>query len=207
MTPSAQAHWETVYRTKARDAVSWYRPHLETSLRLIQQVAPDRSSALVDIGAGASTLADDLLALGYHDLTLVDLSDAALQMTRDRLGAQASAIRWIVGDITALEFPEAAFAVWHDRAVFHFLVDDAPRAAYLKQLRHALQPGGHVVLATFGADGPERCSGLPVRRYDLPAMQAALGNGFTPVEGLTEMHDTPSGGRQAFQYGVFRRES
>jgi len=201
-----RSHWQTVYQTKPRDSVSWYRPHLETSLRLITQAAPDVSAAILDAGAGHSTLADDLLARGYRHLTLVDLSAAALEQVRARLGAAADGLHWLAADITAAALPQSAYDVWHDRAVFHFLTDAAQRAAYLRQLRHALKPGGHLVLATFGAAGPERCSGLPVQRYDAPAQQRALGEGFTLLESLVEPHHTPGGGVQPFQYGLFRRE-
>jgi len=199
-------HWETVYRTKTRDGVSWYRPHLETSLRLITQAAPDVSAAILDAGSGSSTLADDVLARGYRRLTLVDLSAAALEQTRTRLGDSAVEVQCLPGDIAAVPLSPAAYDLWHDRAVFHFLTAPEQRTAYLRQLRHALRPGGHLVLATFGAAGPQRCSGLDVMRYDAAAQQRALGEDFTLLESLVEPHHTPGGSVQQFQYGLFRRE-
>jgi SAM-dependent methyltransferase len=199
-----RGHWETVYRTRPGDGVSWYRPHLETSLRLIAEAAPDHAAAILDAGAGRSTLADDLLARGYRKLTLVDLSAAALEQARTRLGATAAELRWLAADITEAALPEATYDVWHDRAVFHFLTTEAQRAAYLRQLRRALKPGGHLVLATFGAAGPQRCSGLDVMRYDTQAQQQVLGQDFHLRESLIELHQTPGGSVQPFQYGLFQ---
>ncbi|MDP9140066.1 MAG: class I SAM-dependent methyltransferase [Pseudomonadota bacterium] len=206
-TPTAEAHWEQVYRTKAHDAVSWYRPHLETSLRLISQVAPAESASVIDIGGGESTLPDDLIARGYRSLTVLDLSQAALEASRLRIGDKASALTWITGDITSVVLPEHAYDVWHDRAVFHFMATAAEREAYLAQLHRALRPGGYLVLATFGLQGPEKCSGLAVSRYDAAAIQTVLGPRFTLMESLIETHLTPAGASQQFQYGLFRQSA
>ncbi|HSW12027.1 MAG TPA: class I SAM-dependent methyltransferase [Solimonas sp.] len=200
-----QQHWESVYQMKASDGVSWYRPHLETSLRLLAQVAPDREAAVIDVGAGSSTLVDDLLALGYRRLSLLDLSATALEVAKRRLGASAAGLQWIAGDIAEAELPSATYDVWHDRAVFHFLTTEAQRTAYLRQLNHALKPGGHLILATFGPQGPEKCSGLHVERYDAQAQQTVLGAGYRLVESLSELHRSPAGSLQQFQYGLFRR--
>lgn len=200
-----QRHWQTVYETRAVDSVSWYRPHLETSLRLLELAAPDRAAAVIDAGAGSSTLVDDLLTHGYRNLTLLDLSRAALEQTQARLGENSKTLIWVAEDLLTTTFPEKAYDVWHDRAVFHFLTAEEQRVAYLRQLRHALKPGGHVILGTFGAEGPTRCSGLEIARYDAAGQQCALGETFELRESLSELHQTPSGGVQQFQYGLFRR--
>ncbi len=202
-----KGHWEQVYKTKPSTGVSWYRPHLDYSLRLIQQVAPDPSSNIIDVGAGSSTLVDDLLSRGYSRLTLLDLSASALAISRARLGAAADGLKWIASGISEAVLPSHQYDVWHDRAVFHFLVDESQRRAYLEQLRYALKPHGYLVLGTFGANGPEKCSGLPVRRYSLEAMQGALGADFRLTDSATESHATPAGGTQQFQYGVFQRSA
>lgn len=205
LNATPEHHWEKVYRTKASREVSWYRPHLETSLRWIRRHAPDLSASVIDVGAGSSTLADDLLATGYSALTLLDISEAALAVTKTRLGDAAGAVQWICGNVNEVVLPRQAYDVWHDRAVFHFLVEEGQRAAYLQQLSQALKRDGLLVLATFGADGPQRCSGLPVRRYDAAAMSEALGPDYVLQDQSQELHATPSGATQAFQYGVFRR--
>lgn len=203
---SDQTHWEQVYSTKARDAVSWYQPRPETSLRLIQALELPASAALIDVGAGASGLPDELLALGFTDITLLDLSAAGLELTRQRLGPVAEQLHWLVGDIIQIALPAARFDLWHDRAVLHFLTEPEQQAAYVNQLRQALRPGGHVLLATFAPDGPERCSNLPVRRYDAPALAALLGNGFCLMQQQRERHVTPWGSEQLFQWVLFQDE-
>lgn len=195
-------HWEDVYRTRSAADLSWYRPHLEASLQLIERVLPV-SGWLIDVGGGASTLMDDLLAQGYTHLEVLDLSQQALARSRERLGARAASVTWRHGDVRDCELPAAAFDLWHDRALFHFLTDAADRAAYLRQLRHALKPGGKVILAAFATDGPERCSGLAVRRYDPAGLAAELGPGFALIESRAELHRTPGGAHQSFVYGLF----
>jgi ubiquinone/menaquinone biosynthesis C-methylase UbiE len=191
-------HWDRVYQTKAATEVSWYRAHLETSLALIEQAAPDRRAAIIDVGGGESTLVDDLLARGYSDVTLLDISSTALEATKARLGDAAARVGWVHGDATAVELPEARFDLWHDRAVFHFLTDPAQRAAYVAQVARAVRPGGHVVVGTFGPAGPVQCSGLDVVRYDAEALHGQFGARFELVQHLEELHRTPLGREQQF---------
>lgn len=200
-----QQHWETVYRTKAADAVSWYRPHLDTSLALIERAAPDRSAAVLDVGGGASTLVDDLLARGYGDLSVLDISAAALNVARERLGEAANAVTWLAADLLDAPLPQARYDLWHDRAVFHFLTQAEQRAHYLRQLARALKPGGHAILATFGPQGPLKCSGLDTIRYDAGELARELGDGFTLLDSIMEFHATPFGTTQPFLYALFRR--
>ncbi|TAM61490.1 MAG: class I SAM-dependent methyltransferase [Rhodanobacter sp.] len=202
-----QQHWETVYTTKATDAVSWYRPHLDRSLALIERVAPDRGAAVLDVGGGASTLVDDLLARGYRDLSVLDISAEALSIARERLDESANAVTWLAVDILDTPLQEARYDVWHDRAVFHFLTEAAQRANYVRQLTHALKPGGHAVLAAFGPDGPMKCSGLDMVRYDAEGLTHALGDGFTLIDSTLELHATPFNTTQQFLYALFQRAS
>ncbi|MCQ4166084.1 class I SAM-dependent methyltransferase [Tahibacter harae] len=202
---SPPEHWENVYRSKPRDTVSWFRPHLECSLDWIQAALPDRRARLIDVGGGASTLPDDLLAQGYENLTVLDLSEAALAVSRQRLGAAAARVSWRQGDIGEVMLEPHSIDLWHDRAVFHFFTDDTGRQAYLRQLARALKPGGHLILATFAPDGPARCSGLPVQRYDAPALQQLLGADYLLQRHTVEAHETPGGSVQPFTYCLFQR--
>jgi SAM-dependent methyltransferase len=204
------AHWDQIYRTKAADAVSWYASHLDVSLQLIERAALAPDAAILDVGGGASTLVDDLLARGFTNLTVLDVSRTALDATRTRLGALSDKVRWLAADITQseiqAELAPAHYDLWHDRAVFHFFTDPAQRAAYVGQLVHALKPGGHAIVSTFGAEGPTRCSGLEVVRYDAPALQAALGPRFRVLHSVTSQHPTPTGATQEFLSCLFRLE-
>jgi SAM-dependent methyltransferase len=202
---TTRAHWDKAYADKAPDQVSWYRPHLEHSLAVIERAVPDRGAATVDIGGGASTLVDDLLARGYSNVTVFDISLMALEQAKARLGPLASSVRWLEGDITTVEFPPATFAFWHDRAVFHFLREEADRTRYVATLRRSVPEGGHVLIGTFGPDGPERCSGLDVVRYSVERLGAQFGDGFEEVDRRTETHVTPSGRTQQFVYWHARR--
>jgi SAM-dependent methyltransferase len=195
-----QAHWERVYRTRRPDEVSWYRAHLDVSLALIEESAPDHAARILDVGAGASTLVDDLLDRGHRNVSLLDWSESALAITKERLGGRAARVEWLCGDVKTLALPAARYDVWHDRAVFHFLTDAPDRNAYIAQLKHALRPGGRVVIATFAADGPMKCSGLDVVRYDSSALCEALGAEFRQVRHVADLHRTPSGGSQSFVY-------
>lgn len=196
----AKSHWDNVYATKSNESVSWYQPQAVLSLQLIRQVVLNSSARVVDVGGGASTLVDDLLAGGMSNLGVLDISQAALAVARERLGARAASVDWIEGDITRVELEAATIDVWHDRAVFHFLTSAADRAAYVAQLRHAVRPGGHVIVAAFGPDGPLRCSGLPVVRYAPDALHAQFGQAFELLEHVSEDHRTPSGAVQRFVY-------
>ncbi|CAN0624488.1 Methyltransferase [Burkholderia multivorans] len=198
-------HWDAVYRSKKPDAVSWYQPHLETSLRLICDAAQDLSASIIDVGGGESTLVDDLLERGYRDLTVLDVSSTALEFSRSRLGARGAGVMWLEADITSVQLPESRYDVWHDRAVFHFLTETSQRKSYVRTLRHALKPAGCVVLATFGPQGPEKCSGLDVVRYDGQDLAAELGTGFELETSFLEEHVTPTQERQQFLYCTFRK--
>jgi len=200
-----KSHWESVYTHKAADAVSWYQPHADSSLALIRQTGIAADTAIIDVGGGASTLVDDLLAARYSDLTVLDISAAALDVARHRLGDAASAVHWLEADITQVEFPEHRFALWHDRAVFHFLTDAADRAHYLKAVGRAVKPGGFVIVGTFAEDGPEQCSGLPVRRYSADTLHDEFGAQFELLGQTEENHHTPFGTVQKFLYCYCRK--
>ena len=198
-----QTHWNDTYSSKG-DNVSWYQPPSSRSLELIRSAAPMHNASIIDIGAGASRLADSLLTAGYTDVTLLDISEIALGRTRDRLGEAASKVRWIVANISQWK-PSRTWDVWHDRAVFHFLTDEAARSAYLTALRRSVAPGGTVILATFAADGPTQCSGLQVARYDANTLSALFGSEFERMATARDMHVTPWGSIQAFTYLRLRR--
>jgi SAM-dependent methyltransferase len=197
---SSKHHWEHVYGSKSATGVSWYVPHLDRSLQLIQRAAPDRHAAIIDVGGGASTLVDDLLNDGFGDLTVLDLSEEALAAVRGRLGERAARVTWLAADITTVELPAARYDVWHDRAVFHFLTDREQRRRYVERVLRAVRPGGHVIVATFGPQGPERCSGLDVVRYDADGLHAEFGAPFQKVDSARELHTTPWGSEQEFVY-------
>lgn len=194
----SKEHWEQVYATKPATGVSWFQVHARQSMQLIRQTGADRQAAIIDVGGGASTLADDLLAAGYSNLIVLDLSGAALTASRERLGPLADRISWVVGDITRIELPRHAFDVWHDRAVFHFLTAREDREAYVRAVLRAVKPGGHVIVATFAEDGPQQCSGLPVMRYSADGLHAEFGAPFTLLQQEREEHHTPFGAVQKF---------
>jgi SAM-dependent methyltransferase len=199
---SGAAHWEAVYGGKAAEEVSWFQPSPDLSLALIDAAGMSGQAPLVDIGGGASRLVDRLLEAGYRDVSVLDISAAALEQSRARLGAAATAVQWLQADITSAELP-GNYRLWHDRAVFHFLVDPQARAAYLERLERHLKPGGQAIIATFALDGPERCSGLPVQRYSAQTLAQTLGERFRLLESATELHTTPAGVEQAFVYCRF----
>ena len=195
-------HWEDVYRQKPEDSLSWFQPQPEISLELIHAAGLQKTDALIDVGGGASRLVDCLVAEGFTDITVLDIAEHALQKTRARLGNAASRVHWIAADVTAWR-PDRQYRLWHDRAVFHFLTDAAERAAYRKNLEAALAPGGTAIIASFALEGPERCSGLPVRRYSPESLAAELGSGFRLSGQRSEAHHTPAGRIQQFQYSMF----
>ena len=201
-----KAHWEHVYQSKASDEVSWYRPHLDISLRLIEDAAPNPASAIIDVGGGEATLVDDLVGRGYRDVTVLDVSQAAIEGAKTRLGPAAASADWITGDITQVELAVARYDLWHDRAVFHFLTEADDRAAYVRQVARAVKPGGHVIVATFGPEGPEKCSGLDVVRYDSATLHGQFGSRFRLLDSVTELHQTPWGTPQQFMYCFCRVE-
>ena len=173
-----QTHWEKIYSEKAPNAVSWYRAHLETSLELIERAASNVSASIIDVGGGESTLADDLLARGYHNITVLDVSQTAIDVNKGRLGAASDRIHWLVADIAKAELLPNAYDVWHDRAVFHFLTTMDERMAYVRQVAKAVKPDGHVLVSTFGPEGPTKCSGLDVVRYDAKSLHKEFGVRF-----------------------------
>ena len=201
-----QTHWDTVYQTKAPDAVSWYRPHLERSLELIQSVVPDLSASIIDVGGGESTLVDDLLAQGYRDISVLDISQTAIEVVKKRIGELAHHVTWLVADITRAVLPKRHYDLWHDRAVFHFLTKAEDRAAYVRQVAQAMKPGGFVIVATFGPEGPHKCSGLDVVRYDADSLHEEFGASFKMINRKTELHQTPFGAPQQFLYCLCRVE-
>jgi SAM-dependent methyltransferase len=203
---NAQSHWDAIYAEKAPEEVSWYAPHLETSLALIERSAVPGTGAIIDVGGGESTLVDDLLARGYRNVSVLDISETAIGIARARLGKDAGSVHWIAGDITAIELPPDTYDVWHDRAVFHFLTAASDRSAYIRQVRRAVKPGGHVIVGTFGPEGPKKCSGLEVVRYDAEALHGEFGRQFRLVESSRELHPTPFGTVQQFLYCYCRYE-
>jgi len=198
-------HWQSVYTGKSPEDVTWYQSSPAASLALIRRVSPGPDVALIDVGGGASTLVDHLLDEGYGHVEVLDIADQALAGSRERLAGQADAVTWTVADITRWQ-PGRTYDIWHDRAVFHFLADENDRQAYIVALKNALELTGHLVIATFAMDGPEKCSGLPVVRYDAGKLVETLGAGFSLIEQLDEAHVTPGGGTQAFSYFLLRRD-
>ena len=202
-----QAHWDAAYEGRAEEALTWFQERPEPSLSLIvEHAAP--GAAVLDVGGGASRLPDALLQAGYADVTVLDLSEVALSAARARLGAGADAVQWICADVTQW-VPERAYDLWHDRAVFHFLTQEAGRAAYVRALLEALKPGGVAIISTFAPDGPEKCSGLPVRRYSprtlAETLEALAPGAFRPIGAEAHAHETPAGRSQSFQVSLFRR--
>ena len=196
-------HWERAYADKGDDEVSWFQAEPKTSLALIERAGLDFDAPILDVGGGASRLVDRLVGRGQRDVRVLDIAEAPLQKARERLGDDASKVRWIRADITSASLEPVA--LWHDRAVFHFLVAPESRAAYLRVLHATLRAGGSVVLGTFALDGPERCSGLPVQRHDRASLSALLGPDFVLAEELHETHLTPAGKEQRFYYARFDR--
>lgn len=199
------AHWQQVYLSRDARQVSWYRPHLETSLRLLRECGLDRQSRLIDVGGGASTLVDDLLGLGVSRVTVLDVAAHALELARARLGARGQEVEWLAADVTAVTLGSGAYDLWHDRAVLHFLLEAADVCAYARVAAGALPRGAHAIIGGFAPEGPERCSGLPVARRSAEAIAAGLGEAFELVSQAREVHRTPGGTDQPFVYAVLRR--
>lgn len=195
-----QAHWAGVYKAKTPTQMSWYQGHPALSLGLIRESVIGPQAPIIDVGAGASTLVDHLLAAGYEDITALDISGEALQAARRRLDSSADRVMWIEGDVLEAALPKSYYSVWHDRAVFHFLSDPVSRRRYVAQVTRALRPGGHIIIATFAPDGPEMCSGLPVMRYDADSLHREFGDPFELVSSERETHITPWGTQQRFVY-------
>ena len=203
MTEARRAHWDEVYATKREDEVSWFQATPDLSLELLALIGASPRSAILDVGGGASRLVDHLVAAGHEDVSVLDLSPAALSAAKARLGEAAKRVAWIEADVTAWT-PSRVYDVWHDRAAFHFLVDPADQAAYVDRLRRALRRGGQAIVGTFALDGPEKCSGLPVQRWDASGLAEFLGPDFALVETRRHVHLTPRGVVQRFQFAAFR---
>lgn len=201
----SKKHWDHVYSTKSASKVSWFQEHAELSVKLIRDARVPASASIVDVGGGASTLVDDLLANGYRAVTVLDLSTAALAAAKARLGTESSRVHWLEANVLETEFPKHAYDVWHDRAVFHFLTRVKDRRAYVRAVLRAVKPGGLVIVATFAEDGPTRCSGLPVARYNAGELHAEFGTPFELLGHEKEAHLTPSGHVQQFVYCFCRK--
>ena len=198
------AHWDGVYGARQPTELSWYAAHLTRSVALIREVSTGESS-VIDVGGGASTLVDDLLGAGYRRVAVLDIAGSALALARERLGSLADRVTWIEGDVTSVALPDAAYDVWHDRAVFHFLIDASDRLRYVHSLKRALKVGGHLVIGTFSLSGPEKCSGLEVARYDAAGLQREFGEEFSLTVSEEQVHVTPGGKQQAFVLFRFKR--
>lgn len=203
--PDNAALWNDVYRTKAPDSVSWFRDHLETSLALLERAGMTASSRVIDVGGGASTLVDDLLTRGCKKITVVDLSPAALAISKARLGERHHFVDWIAGDLLRVPLPSSGFDLWHDRAVLHFLTDPADAVLYADRAADAVTPGGFVVIGGFAPDGPLKCSGQPVARRSAPEIASLFSPAFELVDVVLENHETPSGSSQEFLYSLLKR--
>lgn len=199
-----RAHWQTIYKSKGERDVSWFEESPAISLELIRATAVEPDASIIDIGGGTSRLVDALLDAGFTAVTVLDLSENALAFAKYRLGARGDRVRWIAANIIEWE-PSETYAVWHDRAAFHFLTEPNDRAAYAERVLRAVRPGGHVIIGTFALNGLERCSGLPVMRHDSASLAQMLGPSFELIETRNHAHHTPTGSTQAFQFSRFRR--
>jgi ubiquinone/menaquinone biosynthesis C-methylase UbiE len=198
-------HWDSVYASRKPNEVIWYQTRLEKSLELILATDVDKNAGFIDLGGGASTLVDDLLASGFTNLTVLDISSAAIQAAQARLGARAKEVTWLEADVTRTRLPEQGYDVWHDRAVFHFLTDAEDRRRYASAVDRAVKPGGHVIVATFGPRGPLQCSGLDIARYTPEQLYGEFGGGYALQRSITENHVTPTGKHQEFIYCYCRK--
>jgi len=201
----SKAHWEHIYRSKDVREVSWFQEHAAESVELIKNTGVGLEAKIIDVGGGASTLVDDLLDQGYSEITVLDISAAALRQSQNRLGQRASRVTWLELDITRAELAPDVYDVWHDRAVFHFLTNEADRAQYVQAVLRSVKTGGHIIVASFGLGGPEKCSGLNVVRYSAETMHREFGNDFEMIDTRKEVHHTPSGADQQFIYCYCRK--
>jgi SAM-dependent methyltransferase len=205
MNSDKTIHWQSVYQSKAPSDVSWFKPHLEVSLALLRQAGLNANSRVIDIGAGASTLVDDLLDLGVQHIAALDLSMTSLDLAKQRLGSRAAQVEWIVGDATQYRFAADSIDLWHDRAALHFLVNPSEAAAYVMSATHTIAVGGYAVIGGFASNGPEKCSGLPVARREPEDIAKLFGPAFTFVDSRHEVHGTPWGAPQSFAYALLRK--
>lgn len=194
-----KGHWQKVYSEKSPLEVSWYQKDPLVSLQLIERCELTKDQALIDVGGGASVLVDHLLAKGYKDLSVLDIAAQSMEHARVRLADKADTVQWLEADVT--EFHSTCrYALWHDRAVFHFLIQQQDRINYVDVLRRALQPGGFIIIAAFAIGGPTQCSGLNIEQYDAKKLLAVLGESFQLLEQCAERHLTPAGKEQLFHY-------
>jgi SAM-dependent methyltransferase len=202
---STASHWDRIYGSQRPDHVSWFRPRLSVSLELLQDAGLGPRSRVIDIGGGASTLVDDLLDRGVEHVTVLDISAAALQVARNRLGDRAARVRWIVSDVCSVELDPQSIDLWHDRAALHFLTDPPDRACYVRLANEASVAGGHMVIGGFASDGPQRCSGLPVVRRDPEQIAELFAERFRLTAARRETHSTPRGAAQSFAYALLQK--
>jgi len=198
-------HWEEIYSTKPVTQVGWYAPHLENSMKWIAELNLAADDPIIDVGGGASTLIDDLLQLDHRKLTYLDLSQRAIQLTKERLGKPSSAITWLCGDVTKIELPSKYYCLWHDRAVFHFLIEPEVQQIYRDSILKALKIGGYFLIGAFSLNAPPKCSGLPVQRYTSEILCKTFGKDFALRRHQNETHNTPSGVEQEYVYCLFQR--
>lgn len=202
---SLKTHWEHIYQAKAPTQVSWYQEHSLQSLQFIVHTGMPKTGSIIDVGGGSSRLVDDLLTNGYQKISILDISAAALEVAKQRLGARANDVTWLEADILQVRLPHHEYDIWHDRAVFHFLTQPEDRRRYVNVVRDAVKPGGHVIVATFASDGPERCSGLQVSRYEPESLHQEFGDSFILLDSTKEVHHTPFGTEQKFIYCYCRK--
>ncbi len=200
-----KSHWENVYQTKNVDQVSWFREHLDNSLQMILQTNVEKDAAIIDVGGGSSTLVDDLLENGFVDVSVLDISGKALENSKKRLGEKGETVEWIEADITEIDLPKNHYDVWHDRAVFHFLTDEDDRKKYVELVKKSLKIGGHIIVASFGLNGPKKCSGLDVVQYSPDSMHSEFGDKFKLISSFNETHETPFDTTQEFIYCYCRK--
>lgn len=201
----SKTHWEEVYETKDATKVSWFQENPDLSLQLIEGTCVGSLAQVIDVGGGASTLVDNLLDRNYQNITVLDISESALQVAQERIGSQANLVTWLDADITQIQLPYQFYDVWHDRAVFHFLTRASDRQKYVEAVMHSVKAGGHVIVATFDIDGPSRCSGLEIVRYNSDSLHHEFGDKFNLVHSTSESHETPFGTEQKFIYCYCRK--
>lgn len=202
---SQKNHWEEVYSTRPAEKMGWYEPHLQTSLSWIEELRLTEDAPIIDVGGGVSTLVDELLNAGHLAITVLDISDKAMALVKARLGQKAETITWMSADITSVNMPEHYYELWHDRAVFHFLIEPEQQRKYRENLLKALKPGGHLIVGTFAPEAPPKCSGLPVQRYSPEQLAKTLGTEFELKRHCQVLHITPSGVKQMYLYCHFQK--
>jgi len=199
-------HWENIYKNKSSQKVSWYSPHLKMSFELILSLGLPKNVAIIDVGGGASTLPDDLLAEGLKNITVLDISSEALEVSKSRLKDKVRFVHWIESDVSKAALPASKYDLWHDRALFHFLTKPEDRQKYVNNISRALKPGGYALIATFGPNGPLKCSGLEIVRYSVEDLKKELGEAFELEKHFIEIHKTPFDTTQEFLYCLFRKQ-